>query len=308
MTDRDVDIILPVYNEDLGEVRSILDRIRKAVADVRRARIIVINDGSDPNYGLASLREEEGITYVEHEVNRGYGSALKTGIRSGMAPWIAISDVDGTYPVERIPDLLEDMQDHDMVIGARTGEIKRMPWLRRFPKAMLNRFASYLAGVRIVDLNSGLRVFQRNLCYGLWGILPPAFSFTSTMTMGAVMGGFRVKYTPINYHKRVGRSSISPVKDTLRFFYIVLRLGLLFSPMKIFAPMSSLLFLVGVVKGLLIDFIRIGYVGNLSVFVMLTAVQIFMMGLLGEMIVNTRNVKLSEVEPKETEKRQQSGR
>ena len=147
-----------------------------------------------------------------------------------------------------------------------------------------------MAGCPIADLNSGMRVFTRDLCDSVWGLLQAGFSFTSTITMGAVLGGYRLENHPINYYKRVGKSSIKPLRDTVRFFLIVARLGMLFAPLKVFGPVSAVLLAVGVVKGFLRDYLLLGRVGNVAVMLILTGIQVFMMGLLGEMIVNSRHV------------------
>ncbi|HQH26675.1 MAG TPA: glycosyltransferase family 2 protein, partial [Oligoflexia bacterium] len=280
-----LDIVLPVYNEELPIVHEALDKLAQVFSNMPDVTIIVVNDGSDKSFGLDSLAHCDGILYCEHEENRGYGAALKTGILAGRAPWIAIVDADGTYPIEELPKLLAQMEKHDMVIGARTGPVSEIPRLRRFPKSMLNLFASLMAGVFIPDLNSGMRVFSRQLCYYLWGFFPAGFSFTSTLTMGAQMGGFRTKNVPINYYKRSGQSSIRPVHDTIRFFRIVCRLGLIFYPMKLFAPVAVLLFAVGFVKAVFRDYWLIGTIGATSQTTMLAGLEIFMIGLIAHLIV-----------------------
>ena len=293
-----VDIIVPVYNEELAVVKETIRSIHRAFnKHPGKYQVIIVNDGSKPSFGLEALREESDITLCEHEVNRGYGRALKTGILAGSAPWIAITDADGTYPVNELPKLVELMQGQDMVIGVRTGPINNIPLLRRFPKKLLNLSASYMAGVPICDLNSGMRVFTRPLCYYLWPLFPSGFSFTSTITMGAHMSGFRVKERPINYFKREGHSSIKPIQDTVRFFRLVARLGLIFDPMKLFAPVAIALFCIGIVKGFYFDFSSQGYIGNFSLLTIIGAIQITMMGLLGKLIVHSRLVGTIHTNP-----------
>jgi glycosyltransferase involved in cell wall biosynthesis len=282
-----------VYNEEPGTVRATVDELLKACSALEgvESRIIIVDDGSDHPLSAEDLGGSDRITLLTHEVNRGYGAALKKGIRAGSAEWIAILDADNTYPVSELPRLVEQINDHDMVVGVRTGSVNETPALRRPPKILLNKFASYLANTRIVDLNSGMRVFSRELAYSLWDLFPQRFSFTSTMTMGAIVGGFDIKEVPINYYKRTGSSTIHPIKDTINFFSISFRLGLLFSPMRIFLPMAGLLFLVGALKGLVRDYLLLGRVGNLAITLMLFGLQIFMMGLLGELIVHNRKLR-----------------
>lgn len=286
-----LDVIVPVYNEHVEVVSSTVSGLKKAFEKVNGVNIIVVDDGSSPEYGLSSLASVGGVTLVQHEVNLGYGAALKTGILTGAAPWIAIIDADGTYPVEMFCRLMENLGSYDMVMGVRTREVNKTPWLRKLPKFVLNLFASYITNQRVKDLNTGMRVFSRELCYYLWDLFPAGFSFTSTLTIGALSGGFRLKEYPIDYHERVGQSSIHPIKDTIRFFKVSFRLGLLFAPLKIFGPMALLLFLIGASKGFLKDYPTMGGIGNFAVMMMLSAIQIFMLGLLGELIVHSRTLK-----------------
>jgi glycosyltransferase involved in cell wall biosynthesis len=287
---RTLDVVIPAYNEPPDVVKKTVEDVRAACASVPglETRIVVVDDGSEPALAVT------GAELRRHETNRGYGAALKTGIRGGRSDWIAIVDADSTYPVADLPRLLAEMGPHDMAVGVRTGPTNETPVLRRLPKRVLNRFASYLACRRIADLNSGMRVFTRELADYLWELFPRGFSFTSTLTLGAIVGGYEVREVPISYFKRAGTSSIHPVKDTLRFFGYSLRLGLLFSPMRVFSPIAALLFAVGFIKGFLRDYFVVGHVGNASVMLMLAAVQIVMMGLLGELIVHNRKLRSRE--------------
>ncbi len=286
------DIIIPVYNEKLETVLDTINRLTKATQDRYDTNVIVVNDGSETSYNLAELTKISNITYIVHDFNRGYGSALKTGILSGSAPYIAIIDADGTYPPEELPLLAEEIANYDMVTGIRTGQISQIPQLRKFPKKMLNLFASYMSGENIPDLNSGMRIFSRDLCYYLWGFFPPGFSFTSTITMGAIMGGFRIKNIPINYYKRSGQSSIRPVRDTLNFFRLVARLGLIFYPTKLFTPIAGILMIGGFLKAALRDFPHMGTIGTTSQTLMLAGLEIFMIGLVASLIVHNRSFGL----------------
>ncbi|MCK5849856.1 MAG: glycosyltransferase family 2 protein [Kiritimatiellae bacterium] len=282
-----VDIVIPVYNEKIPQVLETIEKIHTAFKDRDNVSVIVVDDGSDKDFNLDSLADEKGIIFLQHKTNKGYGSSLKTGITKGSAPWIAIIDADGTYPAESLPGLVNEMENADMVVGSRIGNVRQIPWLRRFPKSMLNLLASYMAGTKVKDLNSGMRVFSRELCYQLWPFFPRRFSFTSTITMGAHLGGFRVEEQPIDYFKRVGDSSIHPIKDTIKFAHIIIRMGTLFHPLKLFAPISIILGLCGIGKAIR-DIIVVEHIGNLSVMMMLACLQIILMGYLGELIVNSR--------------------
>jgi len=282
-----LDIIIPVYNETDEVIASTVSTALAAFDQEGgwQVKVWVVDDGSRIPVSGAALAGDARAVLLRHDANQGYGAALKTGIRAGDAPWIAITDADGTYPVTELPRLAKEMHTHDTVVGIRTGEQVHIPVARRFPKMVLNRFASYLAGARIADLNSGMRIFTRDLAEYLWPLFPPGFSFTSTMTMGSRSGGYRVKEIPIDYFKRTGSSSIAPIRDTIRFFRLAGRLGLLFAPMRIFSPVAMLLFAVGAIKGFGIDYPAQQSVGNLSVALMIASIQVYMMGLLGQLLV-----------------------
>lgn len=288
---RAVDIVIPVYNETLEQVEKVIDIIWNTLNNSYELKIIVVDDGTDKKFGLEQLKGNEKITFIVHEINKGYGSSLKTGIQAGNAPWIGIVDADATYPVEQFVVLLEAMEGADMVIGTRTGHTRQIPWIRRFPKFCLNKFASYMANQEIVDINSGMRVFSRELSDDLWSFFPKRFSFTSTLTMGGYLYDYTIRKVSIDYFKRQGKSSIKPIHDTLHFANIILRMGLLFHPLKVFSPLAYLLLGTGVIKGLFIDYIQAGFVGNLAVFSMLSGIQILLMGYLADLVVRSRYVR-----------------
>lgn len=146
-----LDIVIPVYNENSDLVLDTLQQL-KAVFNTRTdVTIIVVDDGSSEKYSLDSIRGEPGIIFLKHSVNQGYGASLKTGITSGKAPMIAILDADGTYPVDALPSLVEHMENADMVVGARSSSVRYIPLMRRFPKYLLGKLATYMAGRQVVD-------------------------------------------------------------------------------------------------------------------------------------------------------------
>jgi glycosyltransferase involved in cell wall biosynthesis len=294
MVEEMLNVIVPVYNEKLDVVKKTITEIVGSLESSRDVSIIIVNDGSDPSYNLDTLATDRRISYIAHEKNCGYGAALKTGILTGNAPFIAIIDADGTYSPSELPKLVKEMDRYDMVIGVRTGAINQGPFFRRFPKKMLNFFSSYMSGTTIPDLNSGMRIFNRDLCYYLWGFYPQGFSFTSTITMGAIMGGFRIKNVPINYFKRTGHSSIKPVRDTILFFRLVFRLGLIFYPMKLFGPIASILMFSGFLKASLRDFWLSGTIGTTSQTLMLAGLQVLMIGLVANLIVHNRSFRIRD--------------
>jgi polyisoprenyl-phosphate glycosyltransferase len=280
-------IVVPVYNEQ-NSVRSTLESIKAVMKKTGMAHeIIAVDDCSKDSSGKV-LKSISGVKVLHHMVNRGYSSSLKTGIRAAEGNLILIIDADGTYPVEDIPRLLEHVDKFDMIIGARVGKNVHIPLMRRPAKWFLGQLANYIAGVRIPDINSGLRVFKKDVALDFWELLPQRFSFTITTTMASITRGYNVKFIPIDYHKRAGKSSIHPIKDFLGFNKILLRMSLFFKPMKIFVPLSVLVFLAGF--GILI--IGVTFLNRFYditfVLTTLSSIQIFMLGLIAELIIRTK--------------------
>jgi len=176
----DVSIIIAAYNEEASIV-SVLKEIEGAMNRSSLSyEIIVVNDGSTDRTMEVLRNTEPNVRVLTHKVNRGYGASLKTGMCHTQSEIVAITDADGTYPNERIPELVSHMKDYDMVVGARTSVGAKLPWARRPAKWVINRLANYLTGVEILDLNSGLRVMKRAIVDKFARLLPDQFSYTAT--------------------------------------------------------------------------------------------------------------------------------
>jgi len=278
-------VIIPVYNEEKAILETI-HTIKKTLSKYTY-ELIVVNDASKDRTGVI-LNKVTGIKLVTHPVNKGYGASLKSGIRVAQGEWIIITDADGTYPNSDIPRLIQHIPENDMVIGARTGKNVHVPFLRRPAKWMLRLFARAVTGTTIPDLNSGLRIFRKDLALKFWNLFPQGFSFTSTITIASLVNYYNVKYIPINYFKRKGKSSINPIKDFLGFFFLIFRVALYFGPLKFFIPLSTLLFLVGLIKGIL-DFVGGGRIGVFAAILVLFSIQIFFFGLLADLVNKRMN-------------------
>lgn len=235
-------VIVPCYNEVQALPDAIVE-LEKLLIGFGPHELIVVDDGSTDgtSAALRSLQEcHPEISILQHEVNQGYGASLKTGVRHAKYDYIVITDADGTYPNDRIGDLLTFMKDFDMVVGSRTGENVEYSTLRKIPKYFLKHYASWIAGRNIPDLNSGLRVFKRSLAEKFLSVLPDGFSFTTTITMAHLTNKYSVHYEPINYSRRIGKSKIQPIRDTLRFLQLIIRLGVYFAPLKVFGPFAAI--------------------------------------------------------------------
>lgn len=236
-----VSIVIPCYNERAG-LPSLLDELDQKLQGAGvQFQYVVVDDGSTD--GSSEVPVRDNVLMVRHEVNRGYGAALKTGIRSAAHDWVLIIDADGTYPVDKIPDLCREAEHCDMAVGARIGANVSHSIVRRAAKWPIHRLADYLVDRRIPDLNSGLRMFKKDLAMRYIRLLPDGFSFTSTITLAMMADGWRVRYLTIDYYKREGKSKVKPIKDAVNYFTLVMRMILFFNPLKIFLPLSFTLFL-----------------------------------------------------------------
>lgn len=275
-------IILPVYNEEDG-INATLDRLQQTLKDIDSTyEIIAVNDGSTDNSSKV-LNARTDIRVIQHRRNRGYGAALKTGIRHAQYPLIVITDADGTYPNERIPELVALARQADMVVGARIGANVSYSTIRKIPKWFLVRFAQWMTGCKIPDLNSGLRVFRKSVVERFLKILPDTFSFTTTITVAMLSNNYIVHYEPIDFHHRVGKSKIKPIRDTLRFVQLILRTGMYFAPLRVFLPIAALFF-GGFLTTLFQDIFIRNDLTERTLILFVTTTQVTMFALLADML------------------------
>lgn len=275
---RTVTVVIPAYNEEKG----IGDVVRQVLSLPGEFELVVVDDGSDD--ATASQAEQAGARVIRHERNRGYGAALKTGINAAEGEAVVITDADGTYPNERIPELVSMLDRYDMVVGARTGARVAIPMIRRPAKWFLNRLADYLSESKIPDLNSGLRTFRRETIKSYFGILPSGFSFTTTITLAMHVNDLEVGYLPIDYHARTGSSKIRPIQDTLNFLALIVRTILYFRPLKIFLPISGMLFLAAIAILVYSAFFTEKIMDASVTITLMTAFQMAAIGLLADLI------------------------
>ena len=275
----DLSVVIPAYNEENAIVETI-ERVQSVLTSAGISHdVIVVNDGSSDD--TLARAQQTSATIVDQGENKGYGASLKRGIAAGNSDFVAIIDADGTYPAERLPDMLEMARDADMVVGDRGAAMKNVPLIRRPAKFILNSLANYLSQHKIPDLNSGLRVFERNSLKSFIPLLPSGFSFTTTITLCMLCSDLRVVYTPIEYGQRVGVSKIKPT-DFFAFILLVFRVIALFNPLRIFLPLGGILFLLGTIK--LIYDIVLWNLSETAVFAFLAAIMVWSLGLIADMI------------------------
>ena len=226
-------------------------QIGAVMAKLRRPyEILVVDDGSID--GTAARAREAGARVISHPYNIGNGAAVKTGIREARGRVIVMMDADGQHEPADIPRLIEHLGSHDMVVGARTRE-SETSLHRDLANKVYNWFASYICNRKIEDLTSGFRAIKADAARAFLYLLPNTYSYPTTLTLAIVRSGRSLKYIPVRTVRRVGRSKIRLFRDGTRFFFIILKIATLFSPMKVFLPVSALMFLTGVGYGLIQD-------------------------------------------------------
>jgi len=277
-----VSVVIPAYNEE-QTVGSVITELREVLyRHGVEAEIIVVDDGSADR--TAQTAAAAGARVLKHRSNRGYGSALKSGIAAASHDYIVITDADGTYPSQYIPEMLDRLERSDMVVGARVGKILKIPLLRRPAKWALNRLANYLTNARIPDINSGLRAFRRGLVLQYFAILPDQFSWTTTITVAMHCDKYAVTYVPIDYRARRGSSKIVPW-DAGSFAILILRTAMLFRPLRIFMPIVITCLLYGAVK-MTIDMIRDPNISASALLAFMSALIILLIGMLGDALAS----------------------
>jgi glycosyltransferase involved in cell wall biosynthesis len=275
-------VVIPTYNEKEGIAR-VLQKLKGTLDNLDiPGELIVVDDGSTDGTSEV-LNIITCVRVIRHQRNKGYGAAIKTGMEEARYEWIGIIDADGTYPDDKIPALVSAMRENDMVVGARVVKGVSIPWVRKPAKWTLNVLANYLAQQKIPDLNSGLRIFKKEVAKRFLNILPDRFSFTTTITLAMLCNNYRVLFIPINYFPRDGKSKIRPIHDTMNFLQMIVRTILYFDPLRIFLPIglgllltSTILFVLRLIKGG-------GYGITIPMF-LLAGIQVLAIGMLSDLI------------------------
>ncbi len=275
-----ISVIIPAFNEESAALLVAQEARELLMQHDYRVEIIVVDDGSTDE--TASVALGSGARVLQHRRNRGYGAALKTGITAATHDVIAIIDADGTYSPKYLPSMLEELERADMVVGARIGREVHIPFIRLPAKWVLRRLADYVSGSRIPDLNSGLRVFRRDMAMQYFPILPNQFSFTTTITLAMLCDNYAVSYIPIDYQKRKGKSKIVPW-DAGSFAILILRMAMLFRPLRVFLPIAIVCLLYGVGK-MSVDLTRDPNISASAIFAFISALLLVLIGMLGDAI------------------------
>ncbi len=271
-----VSIVIPAYNEAdaIGNVVAVL----KAAAPWHE--IIVVDDGS--NDATSTAAAAAGATVVTHPYNKGNGAAVKTGIRRATGEFILIVDGDGQHRPEDASRLIARLGEYDLVVGARSASTQATA-ARRFGNGALNWLASYLTGRDIPDLTSGFRGARREYLREFIHLLPNGFSTPTTTTLAFIKGGYNVAFEPVEARSRLGESKIRLARDGAKFLIIILKIVTLFSPLRIFLPLSLASFALGAAYAIWTIATQ-SHITNSSVLLIMLAVIVFLVGLVSEQI------------------------
>jgi glycosyltransferase involved in cell wall biosynthesis len=272
-------IVIPAKNE-AGAIGAAVAGARKAYPD---AEIIVVDDGSTDD--TAKIAGEAGARVIQHPESLGNGAAVKAGARAAKGKIIAFMDGDGQHDATEFGKLLERLdQGYDMVIGARSSGSHANVG-RLYANGIYNVVASWLTGRRIPDLTSGFRVARAKLFKQFLYLLPNGFSYPTTITMAFLRAGFPIRFEPIPVAKRIGKSHIRPLRDGVRFMVIIFKIATLYSPLKIFLPVSVTFFAMGG-GWYAYTFATMGRFTNMSMLLFSAAVIVFLIGLISEQITS----------------------
>jgi glycosyltransferase involved in cell wall biosynthesis len=281
----DLSVVLPVYNE-VGHVEEEFKRIRVGLdASSYSYEIIVVDDGSTDGSGEL-LEHIDGVSLIRFAQNRGSGSARKYGTKAARGRVVVWTDVDMTYPNDEIPRLVAELEGYDQVVGARSSEHGTAKVFRVPAKWFIRKLAEYLSNTDIPDLNSGFRAFRRDVAAQFLHLLPQGFSCVTTLTMTFLSNGYSVKYVPIAYFARVGNSKFHWWRDTRRYLLQVVRMVLMYNPLKVFMPVGLSLVLLAAGKLVYDIWDKDFRVATNTLLIFFAAFAVMLVAVLSDLIVN----------------------
>lgn len=289
-----ISCVIPVYNE----AGAVAETLRGVAAELGRFgrpfEILLVDDGSTD--GTLKAAESAGVPFtpLRHELNRGYGAAIKTGSRRAVHPWILIIDADGTYPPAEIAKLLFSLgedEEAEMIVGQRRQTLETDSFFRLQGKAILTSLASFLAGMRIPDLNSGLRLMRAAHLSRFRPLLPDGFSLTTSITLALLCSGAFVRYVPIEYRPRKGESKIRPLRDMWNFTVLILRTITYFNPLKVFAPLAGLFVVASVVVAVTTKILYDRVMDITTLFLFMAGLQMLLIGVVADLMLKLSGMR-----------------
>lgn len=284
----EISVVIPAYNEEAA-IGGVLRRLRAVLSEagIQHEIIVVIDGATDASASKAAPLADQ---VIEHPQNLGYGRSLKTGILAAKHDLIAITDADGTYPIEQLPELIRLADRYHMVVAARTGAFYRGGMVKRACRFVFRQLSEFAAGQRIPDINSGFRVFRRSHAIPFFPLLSTGFSFTTTLTLIFLLNDFFVHYLPIEYHKRIGRSKIHHLRDAARALQIIVEAILRCNPIKIFLLLAMPFLFAGAVFAALAVVLGSWACGILSVVTLSTTGLVIGLGCLAVSLMPRRGM------------------
>lgn len=286
-----ISVIVPVFNEEAGIV-DCLERIEKSLQGFVEYEIIVVNDGSsDLTLDKVEKSNFKYLKIINHIENLGYGKSLYDGIMTSKYNCIAIIDGDGSYPPESIRELLKFYPEYDMIVGARQGREYTKGIFKRQARIFFKFLGEYASGRKVLDINSGLRIFKKDVVLSYKDSLCTGFSFTTTLTLIFLLNHYFVKYVPVEYMKRRGVSKVKHFKDTLRAAQIIVETILYYNPIKLFILLAIINLCSGLIIALLNHFIiKLNLLTIVSAICISSFIPIFCLGLLADQLRKIYNL------------------
>lgn len=279
-----ISVVIPAHNEAEG-IGAVLDGLRP-YAEAFGFEVIVVDDASTDD----TAQVVAGFPFarlIRHTYNKGYGAALKTGVRKATRDYIITIDGDGQHRPEDLPKLLDHIEDYDMVVGSRAGDPNH-EWIRKPGKRILTWVANYLVNMKIPDINSGFRLIRKHCVEEFLHILPNGFSFSTTITLAMIKAAYNVKYVPINLNKREGgKSRVNQARDGVTTILLIARCISLFNPLKIYIPIGLAILGFGIVFSIygIVAFHSFPKTGIVS---FLTGILVLLFGILSDQVAAIR--------------------
>jgi glycosyltransferase involved in cell wall biosynthesis len=278
---RVVSVVIPALNE-AEAIGAVVREVREVLGP--EAEVLVVDDGSSD--ATATVAADAGARVVRHPYNIGYGAAVKAGIRASRGDRVVLMDGDGQHPPSDIPRLLEQLERYDMAVGSRTPG-SDSSFHRTFANRVYNALASYVADRPIPDLTSGFRGVRGSVLRRFVYLLPNTFSSSTTLTLALLRSGHAVTFVPVATRRRIGRSKIRLIEDGARFFVIILKIATLFSPLRVFMPVSALFLFAGLAN-YAYTYTKWGRFTNMSALMFSNCVLVFLLSLVAEQIALMR--------------------
>jgi len=285
-------IIIPAYNEQ-KTIEKVIKKIKKAFNKSKtEIEILVINDASKDR--TTQVAKKQKVKVISNFKNLGPGASFKKGVGIARGKYVGLIDGDDTYEPKDFPKMLKLANKYDQVIGSRKNEAGTLKVLRIPAKWLIKTLASYLTQTKIPDLNSGFRVFNKQVLEKYLWLLPDRFSYVSTSTMSFLSNNHPTIWYQTNYYKRVGKSKFHPLKDTYNYLLTIIRIIMYFNPLRIFLPLAILIFTFGLIKSFVDYFILIHRLQLSDIIIILSAVMIAILGLIADLIVTVgKSIKKS---------------